>query len=777
MELMPGQTLADLVREQGPLPVGEAVNKVLDVIAGLQAAHRLGFIHRDIKPSNCFLGPDGRVKVGDFGLAKTLMDTPDQKGAEATRPQVDLELTQQGMFLGTVLFASPEQLRGEALDFRSDVYSVSATLYYLLSGRAPHEGRSLADVAEQTTAGPPTPLTALRPDIPTGIDRIVRRGLGPDPERRWQDLEALRVALLRFGPGQLARSGLGLRLLAWGIDFLAALLLSLLFYQVLITWWPTLGLPSETPRKEFKALLTPSHREPASYLVVLVPELLYFTLLEGVWGCALGKWLCRLRVTRQGSDRPPGLARALLRTAGFLMLLYLPLEIVLVLPMDCITQIVLSMLASSKLGSLLLIMSTMRERNGFRGLHEFASGTCVLRLFWPGRGEEDRFGGRRWRNQLSERLTWPGELPVQVGPFQIEGTLAWGGDSGGLVAQDRILGRKVLLWLRRHAEPLLPAARRDVNRPTRPRWLGEGTEGEWRWDAFAIQPGCSLDRFLAAGPLGWARSRSLLQQLADELVAAGADATVPGSLAVAQVWVQRGGQIQLLDLPLGRTEGKEVPPEERSLALLGQVARQALAGERQPLPLHASTLLARLIGAEQPYKRVEEVQTDLAFARDRPTRVGRLHRGLHLLVQACLFVVAFVFAQLLAALTLGKRTDTFPVLILQAVAGILWASAVRGGPSFSLCGLALVGRDGRRAGRWRSAWRAFLAWVQGYGLVALVSIFWTAFLKPHSPQPANQQGVPFEVFLISVCLYTLLLVWLPRRTLHDRLAGTYVVPE
>src|SRR5438309_6357493 len=118
MELMPGDTLADLVARNGPLPYPEAVKKIRDVIAGLQEAHRLDVIHRDVKPSNCFLEADGRVKVGDFGLAKSLVK--------------DAHLTKTGAFVGTPHFASPEQVRGEPIDAGTDVYSVAATLFYLL---------------------------------------------------------------------------------------------------------------------------------------------------------------------------------------------------------------------------------------------------------------------------------------------------------------------------------------------------------------------------------------------------------------------------------------------------------------------------------------------------------------------------------------------------------------------------------------------------------------------------------------------------------------------
>src|SRR5262249_44364418 len=110
MELMPGTTLTMLVDEKGPLAPLDAIRKILDVIAGLQEAHRLGVIHRDVKPSNCFVDSDGRVKVGDFGLAKSVQEEGD--------------LTRTGTFVGTVLFASPEQIKRQPLDAQSDIYSV-----------------------------------------------------------------------------------------------------------------------------------------------------------------------------------------------------------------------------------------------------------------------------------------------------------------------------------------------------------------------------------------------------------------------------------------------------------------------------------------------------------------------------------------------------------------------------------------------------------------------------------------------------------------------------
>src|SRR5262249_51060098 len=127
MELMPGGTLQDRLSRQGALPVKEAVDFTLQIIDGLEAAHEAGIVHRDVKPSNCFLDADGHAKIGDFGVSKAL------EGA--------VGLTLSGSFVGTPSYASPEQVRGRDLDLRSDIYSVGATLYALLTGKPPFAGK------------------------------------------------------------------------------------------------------------------------------------------------------------------------------------------------------------------------------------------------------------------------------------------------------------------------------------------------------------------------------------------------------------------------------------------------------------------------------------------------------------------------------------------------------------------------------------------------------------------------------------------------------------
>ena len=205
MELMPGSNLYDLVQEKGPLPIDEAVTKILDVIEGLREAHRLGVIHRDVKPSNCFLAADGRVKVGDFGLSKSLI--------------TDSHITRTGAFLGTPFYASPEQIKGEALDARTDVYSVAATLYYLLAGRAPFQGSDAAATLAKIVSDPPPPIRTIRPEVaPPSSNASSLEGWRRNRDRRYRDLGELASALLPFAPGRLQIGGLGLRLAAYLLD-------------------------------------------------------------------------------------------------------------------------------------------------------------------------------------------------------------------------------------------------------------------------------------------------------------------------------------------------------------------------------------------------------------------------------------------------------------------------------------------------------------------------------------------------------------------------------
>ena len=205
MELLPGGTLKDRVAAEGPLPPAEAVAAVLDIIGGLDAAQAAGILHRDIKPSNCFVDSDGSVKVGDFGLSiSTLARDVHQQLATG--------------FEGTPQFAAPEQLRGEPLDVRADIYAVGATLYYLLTGQPPFDARDLRELVDRVNTEPPKSPRVLRHEIPHGLAAVVLRCLAKDPAQRPSSYAALAEALRPFSIARREPAALGLRLLAGVVD-------------------------------------------------------------------------------------------------------------------------------------------------------------------------------------------------------------------------------------------------------------------------------------------------------------------------------------------------------------------------------------------------------------------------------------------------------------------------------------------------------------------------------------------------------------------------------
>ena len=181
---------------------------MLDVISGLDAAYAAGILHRDVKPSNCFVDHEGSVKIGDFGLSISTLSR-----------DVRFELAQGG-FQGTPQFAAPEQLRGEPLDVRADIYAVGATLYYLLTGRPPFDATDLRDLIARVDNEPAPSPRDVRPEIAPGLAGLVLRCLSKLPSARPPSYAALAEALRPYARPSDAAPRLGARTLAGVVDSL-----------------------------------------------------------------------------------------------------------------------------------------------------------------------------------------------------------------------------------------------------------------------------------------------------------------------------------------------------------------------------------------------------------------------------------------------------------------------------------------------------------------------------------------------------------------------------
>ena len=189
-ELLEGETLRS--RATSPLPTREAVEYAVQVVRGLAAAHDRGIVHRDLKPENIFVTADRRVKILDFGLAKLAhpaTSSPGSDTATATRN------TPSGFVLGTMGYMAPEQVRGQAVDHRSDIFALGTILYELLSGRRAFEGPSSADTMTAILKEQPPALTAANPRVPPGLARVIERCLEKNPSARFQSTHDLAFAL------------------------------------------------------------------------------------------------------------------------------------------------------------------------------------------------------------------------------------------------------------------------------------------------------------------------------------------------------------------------------------------------------------------------------------------------------------------------------------------------------------------------------------------------------------------------------------------------------
>jgi len=190
-ELLHGETLRDRLRK-GPMPMGEAIARAVDIARGLAAAHSAGVVHRDLKPENLFLTKDGRIKILDFGLAKL---QPVQS-ARVDVPTVTLrEETKPGYVMGTAGYMSPEQVRGQAADARSDIFGLGAILYEMLTGkRAFQKSTSAETMSAVLNENPPT-ISQVTPDVAPGLQRIVNHCLEKSPDLRFQNASDLVFAL------------------------------------------------------------------------------------------------------------------------------------------------------------------------------------------------------------------------------------------------------------------------------------------------------------------------------------------------------------------------------------------------------------------------------------------------------------------------------------------------------------------------------------------------------------------------------------------------------
>jgi uncharacterized RDD family membrane protein YckC/predicted Ser/Thr protein kinase len=248
MEYVEGQPLDTMLAAGERIPWAKALEYAIQAARGLREAFSQGFIHRDIKPSNLLVDKDGQVKIADFGLVKSM------KG--------DVELTREGIILGSPLYMSPEQGRSENVDHRADIYSLGCALYHMLTGGPPFTGPSPVTVITRHVTDKARSVRDRAPEVPLGLERVLERMMAKDPAKRFDTYDDLIDALEGLRPGRREYSGFWARGMAFGIDVIPGIVLLLL-----IGPW------------------------------ALLVGAAYFILLHRIVGQTLGKLVLRLKVT------------------------------------------------------------------------------------------------------------------------------------------------------------------------------------------------------------------------------------------------------------------------------------------------------------------------------------------------------------------------------------------------------------------------------------------------------------------------------------------------
>jgi uncharacterized RDD family membrane protein YckC len=612
MELVPGGNLEEKVKERGPLAVDEAVQDILQVIDGLDAALAAGVLHRDVKPANCFVNTTGVVKIGDFGLSKPVDSAEQQK------------LTQTGVFLGTPVFSSPEQLLGEKLDERSDIYAVGVTFYYLLTGALPYTSGSMMQVVAAVLNGSPAPLESHRKDIPEAVREVVMKSIARKSVDRYQTYDEFRAAVGALRKPETSPATLWDRFRAAVVDGVIVGLLGTGAYHLLITAigkdWTTTSPQGLKITFALSALLT--------FLIIGVPE--------GLRGMSIGKWMLGIRVVNL-EGAVPGLVRALTRVA-LLQLIGVVSLVANLTGVNQATRTSIGLLASVALHLLLLV--TIRRGNGVMMVHDWITGTRVIKRLAD---VQKRHG----EAQRREAPTLSGN-ERRIGPYSVVGALG-SGDSV-LLGWDASMHRSVWIVPQPDGAPEIQQARRDLARLTRLRWVaGRRAPGE-NWDAYEAPLGETLAMRLHR-PVPWSVLQDWMLDLSSELCAAQADGTMPSALNADTLWVTSSDRIIVPES--AGDPGTGARDADTQLAFIASVVERirSSTGGGTPLPRYATHAMVTAKSA----RSVDEVHALFKATVGRPVNISRMRRGG--LLAATIGVVLFFPIVAVLPIRTVERTD------------------------------------------------------------------------------------------------------------------------
>ncbi len=725
MELMTGDTLDDRIKAGDPIAIKQALVWTRQMLEGLQAAHESGLIHRDIKPSNVFISEDGAVKIGDFGLTRST--------------DSDLSLTQSGAFLGSPLYASPEQIRGHVLDARSDIYSIGATLYALLAGVAPHTSTNIGDLFARIATEAPKPLRELRPEVPKDLELVIEKALAKQPGARFTDCVAFQEALSVFGEEKNKAPRLLHRYAAYLVDSLFFIVPMAIFDFI----WNRYVL-------EKSNIMIGESRE--SLIFAEIFQAAYFVFFEGLTGASLGKRLMGLRVIDNQGDRP-GIPRACLRFMVY----------------EFNFSFWWFGLGPGRwgLGWALLLLTTMRKKSGMRGLHEWASGTRVVEI-------KDPFFITPDRQPLldPDRVRDAGELlQDSLDHYVLRSTLA-DTDQGALwLGRDERLGRDV--WIvgedpKQEKQDLIEPTVSSIH------FLDRIETENGTFLIFEAPGGASLHEYRNSEfVLPWKAARQVLIGLIDLILAQ------QDMISANRLWIGRAGKLRLLPFALRQQEN---PKTKRSLtqevccSVLGLESLKSSLPE--DIPKGGKTVIRALLLPSLETGDLAELREELVATDSRPRSVPRAIRGAQIVLSswgpltltATWLILSTERLESIWEVDVGHRyvvaalfATGFSIITAMATALIF-----RGGLGFSLFGIRVIDGRAHRCSRRRCALRAVVSWLP----LPLLFLLARGVLFFTNETWANAAAWGILALFIMAGFYS---IWKPTRSFADHIVGTHLV--
>ncbi len=705
--------------------------------------------------------------------------------------------------MGTPQYAAPEQLRASEVDLQADIYALGGTLFFLLTGRAPFVGNA-AQVISSIASDPAPDISTVVNGIPKELGRVIQQSLEKDPQKRHENLVALRSALLPFSTRGASQADLGRRLAAFFLDAIMAAVVVVSISQIVGMFAVLVsGMYTRENMKIFSLI---------NIFVQYVTLIAYFAIPEAKFGRTFGKWLMGMRVIDERNESPrffkaiirvalvPGLSQLCVSIPSYFIISGFqnqssPSVINMVMQLQAFQLV--SWIPS------LICMSTARLSNGYRGIHDLLSGTRVVRL--AGALESSRPGNVPETIPVAVEENDRSGIP-QIDSLQVVGRFFDGKEASAadvFMARDVALDRNV--WLVPAAEFAGVDPAQSEPRTTRIRTLAQREHAGKQWHVTEAIKGVPVLDFLNdSPPLSWSSLLPVLQEILEELKTSLEEPSAP--IDCNQFWIDRAGRIKFLSHstrfsgpskngnPTSADAPKSADSASEALSQRVEIVTHLLDSiiKNHIVPEHVLNFRQTLKNDPDDPERLKRISQQLDAMEDRPSvwrwddrlGVAAATYGVEYSTLFSLTLIGSLIASFLpefGGMSLGVAT--FSILsVLILLAGYLF----RGGPAFRFTGVSVRNnRTKAPASAIRCAVRNWVSWLPAVALLTTLALLTDIGVKMNqqASQSLETELSPLLIGLL-LSLFPLLFVivggfafsiFRPSRGLADLICGTRLI--